>query len=133
MILYDLYDAVDEKGVNVIQEWTRRLETAHRAKLNQKLDMLQRVEFEKLRASSVLHGPINKTGHIYKLRAQSNVAMRPLLCRGPISDLKEYTLLWGAFEKGGVLNRADLGRAEANRVAIRSNPDSRRKGHVRVS
>jgi hypothetical protein len=133
VILYVLYDAVDDRGVNVIEEWTRRLETVHRARLNQKLDMLERVEFEQLRASKVLHGPINKTGHIYKLRVQSNVAMRPLLCRGPISDLEEYTLLWGAFERGHVLRRADLRRAEANRIAICSTPASRRKKHVRVS
>jgi hypothetical protein len=71
VIRYGLYDALDERGVNIIRDWTRQLETSHRAKLNQKLDMLQRVEFEQMRASKVLHGPINKTGHIYKIHAQS--------------------------------------------------------------
>ena len=133
VIVYELWDAVDNRGVNVFKEWTQRLESGHRAKLNQKLDMMQRFAFEQMRTSNVLHGPIKKTGHIYKLRAQSNVAMRPLLCKGPIDNNREYTLLLGAFEKGGVLPKADISKAEANRDAILANPDRRRTKHVRVS
>lgn len=132
MILYNLYDAIDERGVNRIVNWTRQLEASHRAKLNQKLDMLQRFEFNQMRASKVLHGPINKTKHIYKIRAQSNVAMRPLICRGPIVDAEEYTLLQGAFEKGNVLARSDISKAETNRLAIIASPHFRRQKHVRL-
>jgi hypothetical protein len=132
VIYYDLFDALDERGVNIIEGWMRLLETSDRAKLNQKLDMLQRFEFEQMRGTNVLHGPINKTKHIYKIRVQSNIAMRPLVCRGPIVNLKEYTLLQGAFEKDYILPRSEIKRAEANRLAIIASPDSRRKKHVRI-
>lgn len=132
MILYELWDAVDDRGVNVITRWSQGLESDHKAKLNQKLDMLQRVEFELLRGSKVLNGPIKKTGQIYKLRAQTNLAMRPLLCRGPIRNGQEYTLLCGAFEKDGILPSSDIRNAQDNRVAILSNPDRRRTKHVRL-
>jgi hypothetical protein len=133
VILYELWDATTESGVNVVREWTRRLEKPHRAKLNQKLDMIQRFEFAQMRSSKILHGPIKKTGHIYKLRAQSNVAMRPLLCKGPIDMNREYTLLLGSFEEGGVLPMSDIRKAQDNRAAILDNPDHRRMKHVRVS
>jgi hypothetical protein len=132
VIFYDLYDALDEKGVNVIEEWTRRLEKTDRARLNLKLEMLQKFKFEQMTASKVLHGPINKTGHIFKLRAQTNVAMRPLLCRGPIENLMEYTLLFGTFETGGILTPSDVRRAVNNRDAILTDPKNRRERHVRI-
>lgn len=94
--------------------------------------MLERFSFENLWATRVLNGPIAKTKHIYKLRVQTNVAMRPLLCRGPIENLKEYTLLFGAFEKGGSLALSDVRRAEENRAAILNDPVNRRQRHVRI-
>jgi hypothetical protein len=132
VIIYDLWDALDARGVNIFEQWTRKLGNAHRARLNQKLDMIQRFDTNLMLASGVLNGPIKKTGHILKLRAQSNVAMRPLLCRGPLDTNREYTLLLGAFEVGGVLSMSDIRKAQDNRAAILNDPKGRRTKHVRV-
>lgn len=132
MILYELWDFRNERGDNLIAKWTEQQERAHRARLNQKLDMLIRVSFESAIKSKLLHGPIQKQKHIYKLRAQSNVAMRPLLCRGPIANDAEYTLLLGSEEKGGKLPAGAPEKAESNRQAVMADP-SRRERHVRVN
>lgn len=132
MILYRLWDFQDERGDNLIAKWTLQQERAHRARLNAKLDMLVRVVFEDAIKSKLLHGPIQKQKHIYKLRVQSNIAMRPLLCRGPIANLTEYTLLLGTEEKGDKLPNGAAQKAETNRQAVLINP-SRRERHVRVA
>ena len=132
MIPYQLWDFRDERGDNLIAKWTRQQERGHRARLNAKLDMMVRVPFEDAIKSKLLHGPIQKQKHIYKLRVQMNVAMRPLLCRGPMMNLTEYTLLLGTEEKGGKLPDGAVEKAENNRQAVLINP-SRREHHVRVA
>jgi len=94
--------------------------------------MLVRVPFENAIKSKLLHGPIQKQKHIYKLRIQTNVAMRPLLCRGPIENLTEYTLLLGIEEKNDKLPDGAVQKAETNRQAILANP-ARREHHVRIA
>jgi len=132
VILYRLWDFRNERGDNLIAKWTRQHERQHRARLNVKLDMLVRVPFESAIKSKLLHGPIQKQRHIYKLRIQSDVAMRPLLCRGPIENLTEYTLLLGIEENGGKLPDGAVERAEGNRQAVLADR-SRREVHVRVA
>jgi hypothetical protein len=112
---------------NEILEWTRKLSAVDRAALNQKLDMLQRLDFELAISLKLLAGPIPHSGHILKLRAHGDKALRPLLCRGPHVPLREYTLLRGAEERDSKLqpdgvvdkaieNRNHVGKDKRNRV-----------------
>jgi len=48
-------------------------------------------------------GPINKTGHIYKLKVYADVMLRPMLCKGPFDMNSECTFLIGAKEVQGRL------------------------------
>lgn len=63
---------------------------------------------------------------IYKLKLKGNVALRPMLCRGPFSD-NEWTILSRAKERDDVLipaNAADV--AEERRLQIRADKTRRR-------
>lgn len=127
---WKIFDYVSARGTNEIKKWTGRLEKAHRIRLNQKLDMLEKVGPEL--PPQLLAGPI--FDHIYKLRITSNnVQLRPMLCKGPINQEKEFTLLLGAFEVGDEFQPKDAPqRAASNREAVIDDPKRRRCRHERV-
>ncbi len=57
-----------------------------------------------------------------------------MLCKGPIVNNKEFTLLFGAIEKDQKLEPKDAEkRAEARRQEIIANPSSRRCLHEWVA
>lgn len=126
---WKIFDYVNARGKNEIKRWIKGLEKAHRIRLNQKLDMLKKVGPEL--PPQLLAGPI--FDHIYKLRITSNnVQLRPLLCKGPIDNAKEFTLLLGAYEVGDEFQPKDAPqRAARNREVIIENP-TRRREHERV-
>ena len=59
-----------------------------------------RIEYDLLIHTNCLSGPIDKTGHIHKLRVRGDKNIRLLLCKGPDPKAmnEEYTLLIGATE-----------------------------------
>lgn len=132
-----LWDYVNKKGDNEFEKWTRKeLELVQIRKLNSKLDML-RVQGNFL--SSQILSDTDAT-HIKKLRIQAgNVAMRPLLCKGPNKaedgDFeREFTLLCGAKEIGDNFDPKDaLERAMERREDVIKNQETRRTPHVRVT
>jgi len=116
-------------NTNVISEWTRDLEKTQRIKLNQKLDML--TQYGPNLPPRLLAGPI--FSHIYKLKVKGNVQLRPMLCKGPIDNEKEFTLLLGAIEVGDNLIPNDAPqRALYNRAEIINNKE-RRCEHERIT
>jgi hypothetical protein len=124
-----LYDYLNTDGYNVIKKWTEDLQKRERIKLNQKLDMLEQYGPEL--PPQLLAGPI--FDHVYKLKVQGNPKLRPLLCKGPIDNSKEYTLLVGAKEIQWELEPVNAEeQAASNRQAIIDNP-LRRCKHERVS
>lgn len=127
---FELYDYVDAAGVNVIAEWTRKLQKKERGKLVSKLDLLR--EHGRELFPQILTG--TDTPGILKLRVHGNVQLRPLLCEGPIAIDKEYTLLLGAKEVGGRFDpaRADQ-MADSNKTAVKAAPEKRRTKHEHVS
>ena len=127
-----LWDFLNEQGENAILKWGEddRLSPRDRAALNQKLDRLIQMDFALAIGTKLLAGPIYK--HIYKLRVKGDVALRPMLCRGPIDNEKEYTLLRGAVEIGGKLPDRAQKQAEENRQTIIRTP-SRRCPHERIT
>lgn len=128
-MLFSIYDYVSAKGENEFKEWTKGLEKDQRAKLNQKLDMLER------------NGPdlppslLSDTGTpgIKKLKIKGNVQLRPLLCEGPVNNRSEYTLLMGAKEIGDKWSPPNAPNiANEKKVAVIADPAKRRKHHERV-
>ena len=104
---------------NEISAWAQNLSLRDRAALNQKLDLLERLDFEQAIGLKLLSGPINYSKHILKLRVMADSALRPLLCRGPIIPLSEYTLLAGAEERGWKLHpKTALDKAIRNRDRV---------------
>ena len=130
MAEFTLYDYVDGIGRNSFKEWTKTLQKDELAKLNQKLDMLRR---EPELPPQLLAGPLEGKP-IYKLRINGRVALRPMLCKGPINNDSEFTLLMGATEKDRVLIPGDaIDQAADRRAEVIANPGRRRTPHERVT
>jgi hypothetical protein len=130
MANFKLFDYVDNRGVNDFKEWSKGLEKKDLAKLNSKLDSLQK---EPSLPPQLLAGPLGGLP-IYKLRINGNVALRPMLCKGPVNMGEEFTLLFGAEEKDRKLIPADaVKRADDRRQEVVQNPTQRRCPHERVS
>lgn len=129
--LYKLWDFLSPRGENVILRWVKdeRLTVRDRAALNQKLDRLLQMDFKLAIETKLLAGPIY--GHIYKLVIHGDVMLRPMLCRGPIDNENEYTLLLGAIEIGGKLPRGSKEQADENRRIVLAD-SNRRREHERI-
>ena len=100
-VAFSLYDFVSVDGKSVIAVCRRGLSKRSQGILDSKLNMLA-ISGMSL-PPKLLVGPINKTGHIYKLRINADVMLRPMLCRGPFDMDAEFTLLAGAVEVQGKL------------------------------
>ena len=126
----DVYDFIDVHDGNVIRSWVRGLCPRDRAKFKVKVRALADMEYDRAIGSKLLQGPISK--HIFKLKIHGQIMMRPLLCRGPIANEAEYTLLAGAREENFVLiPDVPLLRVEIRRQEVIDNPASRRQTRVR--
>jgi hypothetical protein len=93
---YELYDFVDEDGKSVIVAWRTGLSPRSKAAFDSKITMLYTAGMGL--PPKLLAGPINKTGHIYKLIIKADIMLRPMLCKGPFDMEREITLLIGAKE-----------------------------------
>lgn len=116
--------------MNVIKEWTEGLQKKDRARLNSKLDMLEK------HGTDLSHTLLSDTGQpdIKKLRITGKrfLTLRPMLCQGPISRKEEFTLLLGAIEKDRKTIPANAAaKAAAYRKQLINNP-SQRCPHERV-
>ena len=126
-----IFDYIDSQGRNVMLEWAKRLplQKTERAKLNSKIDLLERVGLDL--APGILADTSNR--NIKKLRVRGKRQLRPMLCLGPIILDSEFTFLQGAIEKGNELIPPDAaGRADANRRDLLANP-GKRCDHERFS
>lgn len=125
---FPLYDYMNKQGENEIKIWLSSLEKVERAKIDQRLDMLE--EHGENLFPQILTGTDEKS--ILKLRAHGKVQLRPLLCRGPVSNAAEYTLLAGAKEVGSKLTpKGVLAESVQRRRAVIQDPTNRRKNHER--
>ena len=123
---WNVYEFLVRPKVGVIELWLKQARIQKRAKalLNQKLDLLEQMGPDL--PPDLLAGPIE--GHIYKLRIRAQrVQLRPLLCRGPLHNNDEFTLLYGATERDNELVPTNVvQRAEENRQDILAEPQRRR-------
>jgi hypothetical protein len=127
--MMNLYDFLDAHNKSVIHEWAAGLESTDKARLNSKLKQLSQMDFDLAWGSKLLAGPIFK--HIYKLKIHGTVMLRPLLCRGPFDNDKEYTLLEGAIKTNFKLTSGASDRAENNRRVLLASPQ-RRTAHALI-
>jgi hypothetical protein len=124
-----IWEFTDSRDRGVVEVWLNeeRIQKKARTILNVRIDLLRRLGSD---APGLLVGPIYR--HVYKLRIRSEgVQLRPMLCKGPISNDLEYTLLLGATERGDHYqprNAPEL--AEENREVVLMDR-SRRRLHER--
>jgi hypothetical protein len=131
-IVRHLYDFTSPRGDSVIEKWAgkERLSSKDRAKLENRLDRLAKVDFELAVGTSLLNGPVAKD--IYKIKVYGQTMMRPMACRGPFNKDTEYTLLVGAIERDDELEPATCidDASESLRTLLANR--SRRRTHVRL-
>src|ERR1700688_4294566 len=122
---YTLYDFLDHRLKSVIFQWVKddKITVRDRAALNQKIRRLAQMDYELAIQTRLLAGPIYK--HVYKLVIHGDVMLRPMLCRRPIDNDREYTLLLGAVESGGKLPEGSKQKAEFHRETILSDHNRR--------
>lgn len=132
---YRIYEFTDPRGSSVIGRWleAEKVTRRDRGQLVAKLDMLAMVGS----LLPNLAGPIQSKrnpkmqSHVYKLVVHGDVMLRPMLCKGPIDNEGEFTLLLGAIETGDVLDH-DAEEAEHNMRIVIEDPSRRvRNGRYR--
>jgi hypothetical protein len=127
-----IYAYIDSRGINVVEEWASdiKFDKDLLARLNQKLDLLE------YHGSDLPPGLLAGTSfkHVDKLRIFGRKTVwRFMLCKGPINNDFEFTILFVAQEKDRKLIPKDAyKRADDNRKEIISNPE-RRRIHERIS
>lgn len=132
-----VYDYVDGRGADVMEEWAATLSTRDRAKLNNRIDRILDVKDPVQELPGLLFGPgIDGQKEIWKLRiggSGSGNALRPLLCKGPFNKKTEMTLLAGAVEKDGVLEPHGIAATAEQRRQDTLKNDARRRLNERVN
>src|SRR6266446_7002643 len=116
---FELFDYRDRRGHNDIKVWMLEQERRQLGQLNLKLDMLRKYGSDV--GSNVL---LRMSATIYKLKGKTKgVQLRPMLCKGPIDDEAEFTILIGAKEINRELVPIDVvTRAEGRREEVIENP-----------
>ena len=126
----DVYDFIHVRQGNVIGKWVRELRGPDRARFKLKVRALSQIDYDRAIGTKLLQGPVYK--HIYKLKIHGEIMMRPLLCRGPIDNDSEYTLLVGAREENfKLLPSSAPGEAGERRQQVIDDPANRRQIRVR--
>ena len=126
---YALFDYVTDKGINDFKIWTEKLQKTQRAKLNARLDMLEKNGPDLF--PHILTG--TDTAGIQKLRVPGKVQLRPMLCKGPINVKTEFTLLIGAIEKQDKLQPKKADQIADDRKKDVIKDKTRRINHERIS
>lgn len=121
-----LFDFTTLDGDNVLQTWADDLplQKRDRGRLDAKIDLLETVGDDlppKLLQST-------KARHIMEIAANGDVAVRVMLCRGPLDMKTEFTFLYGTTEKNRkYVQRDALERADKNRSELIYTPTRRCK------
>lgn len=127
-----IYAFTSRRGVSVIQDWASEIKGDKDllARLNQKLDLLE------ANGSDLPPGLLAGTTfrHVDKLRIFGRKqTWRIMVCKGPIANEFEFTLLYAAREKDRKLIPPDAYKqADDNRKRIIADL-TRRREHERIS
>jgi hypothetical protein len=118
---------VDSRGQNDILAWCNRLQKMEKIRLIKRMDTLAESGHD---LCPGLVGPVHGSPHLYKIKVNGSVAVRMLLCKGPVNKDTEYTFLLGAFERDDELPVGAIEAAELRRTEI-LNDEERRCLHER--
>ena len=120
-----IYDYLAANRVNPIEEFMRTsIEARERARLLAKIQALRSSGYEILGGNMLTD---TREKHVKEIRVNGNVAVRMLLCRGPVDGNKEATLLFGALERDNLyVPRKAPERAEERRQQVAADPSRRR-------
>lgn len=126
---FTLYDYLNKNNDNEFKNWTEQLQKIERAKLNVRLDMLA------LQGSSLFPHILTgtPTAGILKLRVKGKIQLRPMLCKGPVNNKSEFTLLIGATECDSKFVPREADKKANDRKKIIIEIPTRRCSHERVS
>jgi hypothetical protein len=121
--MWTFYDFLEERGANPIRQWLDSLPAKARAKINTRiLFLMAQAVWPEQYVSALTGWP-----ELIELRVvHANVQYRPLGFYGP--GRREFTLVWGAVEKGSIPNRI-LEAADANRKLVLATDRDRICGH----
>ena len=121
-----IYDYLDVRGQNPIEAFMREaIEARERAKLIARIQALHSSGFSILGSNMLTD---TRERHIKEIRVNGQVAVRMLLCRGPVDGRREATLLFGAFERDSRYVPEDAPElAEGLRQEVAEDPKRRRK------
>jgi hypothetical protein len=119
-----LFDYLDSHGRNVMQDWADNLpmQKRDRGRLDSKIDMLA------IAGDDLPPGLLQNTRcrHIMEIAVNGQVALRPMLCRGPFAMQREFTFLFGAVERDRKYEPKDAPeRGEANRLDLLADEEKR--------
>lgn len=129
MATFVLFDFLDNRGGNVIKDFLSRLQKVDLAKINARLTLLAN-QGDHLYPSILT--PAVRSAHVKELVVNGKVAIRLLLCKGPINHRNEFTILMGAFEKDrAYVPKNAVQKAEERREIVITDP-SRRIEHEHV-
>jgi|HubBroStandDraft_4_1064222.scaffolds.fasta_scaffold38276_3 hypothetical protein len=123
------YDYVHPVEGNLMKSWSLGLQKKERAKLNSKIDALS------MHGADLIPGILAPTGtpNIFKLKAQGQVKLRPMVCEGPGVGEAAFTFLLGAKEISWDYDPRDAPNLAADiRNDLREHPE-RRVEHERVN
>ena len=121
--MWPLYTLIDNGGRDAVRKWMKSLQKTDLARLERKLEALQD-HGPDLSSDLLSDTPSRK---IKKIRVNGRVAIRLLLCPGPMGN-SEFTLLYGAKEENRkFVPRDAVARAEHNRQEVIDDPENRRK------
>ena len=120
-----VYDYLEANGVNPIEKFMRvSIEAKERVRL------LARIQTLRSSGYSILGGNMltdTREKHVKEIRVNGSVAVRTLLCRGPVDGNKEATLLFGTFERDNqYVPKNAPERAEKRRQQVAKDPSRRR-------
>ena len=125
---WPIYDFLHNSGSNLIKAWGDGGSQSERV-CRRKSDLLAQ------HGDELPPGLLSDTSipTIKKIRVNGRVAVRLMLCRGPIDVAAEFTLLMGVVEKDRKLIPENAEAiAEERRLAVK-NDGSRRINHVRFN
>jgi len=120
-----IFDYLHANGMNPIEEFLRESIQA-----NERTRLLAKIQALRSSGYSILGGNMltdTRQRHVKEIRVNGNVAVRMLLCRGPVDGNKEATLLIGAFERDNVYVPKNAPEIAADRrKEVAKDPDRRR-------
>jgi hypothetical protein len=131
---WQLFDYLDSHGRNVMQGWAMGLGDERRARLDLRIEVLERSGDSLPPKLITPTSGKPKYRNILEMRVNGPVALRPMLCRGPFAMRSEFTFLFGAEERDRkYVPLYAPKQADKNRLVLLKIGEHGRENHKRFS